>query len=451
MFFIGLVIIAIVLYIRDLKISAMIVFFFFVTSGFDLIPEDVTKLAFFSKGMDYAIMILAGIVFLESLYDFRKFWKPDFFTKYLIMLGVFLLLCIIYSLVVLHLEFAGVFRTVRYLFLWAAWFVFRNMDKRRLVQLSVVLFYVTVVCAVLYLLQIFFNQSILNEGAVSKAEIFGIVFPRFYNQPSMLLFFVFVAIFRNPSHGVLKIITTAILVVAVLGAFHRSLTGFFFFSLFLGFILLLPRLQRIRILTVSAILISVLIVFGGYRFMKSRTYADIQHVMAGEFMDLESGIDIEDMQKSTFTFRLMHLVERNMYLLEHPKAMLIGAGLMPEKSKQTGKMFSFDVGLMEELTSETVQVDTGDIAYSVLLIRFGYLGTALFVLPLIILTVYFYRRKHDKLALLSFSYMIMIFGLSFFSANLTNPLTFLLPMLGFHIISRSDVEPVKMDSILIKK
>jgi hypothetical protein len=423
----------------------MIVFFFFITSGFDLIPEEVTKFTFFSKGMDYAFMIMMGIVFVESLYDFRKFWKPDFFTKYLLFLGIFLLLCIIYSLLVLRLDFAGVFRTSRYLFFWIAWFWFRNMDKQRLEQLMNILFYVTVVCAILFLLQIFFDETILNEGSVSSAELFGIEVPRFYNHPAMLYFFVLVAIFRNPSHGIMKITTTVILVVALLGAFHRSLTGFFFISLFLSFILMLPRLQRIKVLTVSAILVTVLVVFGGYLFLKSRTFADVQNVMAGNFADLETEIDIEDLQKSTFTFRLMHLVERNMYLLEHPKAMLIGAGLMLEESKMTGKMFNFDVGLMSELSNQTVQIDTGDISYSVLLIRFGYVGTLLVVLPMLMLAIYFYKRKHDKLALLSFAYMTMIFGVSFFSGNLMNPITFLLPMLSYHIINQSDVKLVKTD------
>jgi hypothetical protein len=445
MIFVAIAIIAVFLYIRGFRISALILFFFFVTSGFNLLPEEVTEFAFFSKGTDYALIIMTGIVMIESLYNFKTFFKPDFFTKYLIFLGVFLIICMAHSKVILGLELFDIIRTCRYLFFWMAWFIFRSLDKKQLEQLSVVLFYVTVVCSVLYILQIFFDETILNEGAVSEAELFGIKFPRYYNQPSMLYFFTFMAIFRNPSKGAMKIMTTILLVVALLGAFHRNLIGFFFISLFTSCILLLPRLKRIKILTVTALLVFVFIMFAGYRFVKSRTYTDIQNVMNGNFVDLE--MDIEELQKSTFTFRLMHLVERNMYLLEHPKAMFIGAGLIPEDSKKTGKMFSFDVGLAEELTGETVQIETGDISYSTLLIRFGYLGTVLIVLPLIILTIYFYKKRHDKMGLLSFSYMILTFGVSFFSANLVYPFTFLLPMLGYHIINKSNVESKKTDSL----
>jgi hypothetical protein len=425
---------------------ALTMFFFFVTSGFDLIPEEVTKFGFFSKGMDYALIMLAFIVAFECVCDYQSFLRKDFLTKYLLFLGLFLIACIAYSKVILHFEFAGIIRTCRFLFFWLAWFVFRKVDKQRLEQLMTLLFYVTVVCSVLYLLQLFFEESILNEGAVAKAKLFGMIFPRYYNHPAMLYFFVYIAIFRSPAKGLLQPITAAIMIIALLAAFHRSLIGFFFIALFLGLVLRLPRLQRIKVLAVGAVLVGTFVVFEGYRFVKSRTFTDIQHFMSGNLAEIETEIDIEELQQSTFTFRMAHLVERNMYLLEHPKAMLIGAGLIPEDAKGTSKMFNFDIGLTDDMSGKAVQVDTGDIAYSMFLIRFGYLGTALIMLPLILLTVYFYRHKDNPLGLQSFTYMVLVFGVSFFSANLSHPYTFLLPMLSYHIINQTQEEHAKKDA-----
>jgi len=448
MAFLLVVFAAIFLFIRDYKIMAMVLFFFFVTSGFDLIPPEVTKFAFISKGIDYALIILISIVAFECLYGFKSFLKADYLTKYIFCLVVFIIACIAYSNVILGYEFTGIIRTCRYLFFWMAWFVFRSIDRQRLEQLMTILFYVTAFCSVLYILQLFLGESILNEGFVSKAKLFGMVFPRYYNQPAMLHFFVFVAIFRSPAKGILKLIIATIMIIAVISAFHRSLIGSFFLALSLGFILQLPRLQRIKVLTIGAVILGSLVCFEGYRLVKLRTFTDIQHVLAGNLADIENEIDIEDLQKSTFTFRMAHLVERNMYLLEHPRAMFIGAGLVPEDSKEIEKLFNFDIGLNDDKTGKTNQVETGDISYSIFLIRFGYLGTALIILPLIMLSIYFYRHKDNKLGLFSFSYLILTFGTSFFSRNLLEPHTFLLPMLSFHILNKSFDETTIPDNTI---
>jgi hypothetical protein len=435
MVFIAIVITAIILYVRDFKISALFLFFFFVTSGFNLLPEEVTKFTFFSKGMDYAFLILIGIVGIEMIFG-KGFLRPDNFTKYLILLGSFLLICMAYSKFALGLETAGIIRTSRYLFFWIAWFVFRSLEKEQLEMLLKFLFYATVVCALLYIFQIFLGESILNEGLVTKAKFLGMKFERYYNHPDMLYFFAFMAIFHNPLKGVLKVVTASILVAALLGAFHRSLTGFFFISLFLGYLFLLPRLKRMRIMMVTAIIMVGVLVFYGYKFVHSRTYTDVKNVISGNFLDVN--IDITEMQESTFTFRMAHLLERNMYLQEHPRAMIIGAGLIPEDSKKIQSMFDFDIGLAEEITGQTVQVDTGDISYSMLLIRFGYLGTALILAPIFVMLIFFYKHKENKYALFALSHLVLVLGVSFFSANLANPVTFLMPMIAYHIVNKSN-------------
>ena len=437
MVFLALVITAIFLYIWDYKVTTLFLFFFFVTSGFNLVPEEITKFTFFSKGMDYAIIMLFGIVVIESLFS-KDYLKPDGFTKYLILLGIFLVVCMAYSRFVMGLEIAGIIRTCRYMFLWVAWFLFRSLKKEQLEILLKGLFFITIVCAILYTFQILLDTSILNEGMVSQAEIFDMKFKRFYNHPDMLYFFTLMAIFHNPLKGTLKIVTAIILSVALIAAFHRSLIGFFFISLFVGYVLSLPHLKRMTIMTATAILLVGVVVFAGYKFVHSRTYFDIKTVLSGNILDAAEEIDIETMQQSTFTFRMALLMEKNMYLRERPLAMFIGAGLIPEDSKKIDSMFDFNIGLSDGLTGRTFQIDTGDISYTMLFMRFGYLGTALYLLPLIIMMVFFYKRKEDRYALFSFSFLILVFGISFFSSNLTNPINYLLPMICYHIIKKNE-------------
>jgi len=440
MVFIGIVLIAIFLYIRDYKIPALLLFFFFITSGFNLIPEEITEFAFISKGSDYAFMILVGIVVIDSIY-IRGYFNRDNFTKYLIVFASFLIICIIYNKFVLKLGWSDILRTCRYQFFWIVYFLFRHLPKEKLQTLLKCLFFTSLFTAILFLLQIFIDEHILIEGAKLSVKLFGIKIPRFYNQPDMLFFFTFMALYNNPLKGFPKYLSMFIFTAAILGAFHRSLIGGFFISVFIGYVIRLPRLKRIYILTTCSILIGIATIFIGYKFINSRTFIDLKTVLSGEIsMDME--IDMDDLQNSTFTFRMLHLFERNQYIMENPKAMFLGAGLMPEDSKIVEKMFDFKTGLSEGLTDRVIQLDTSDISHSVLLLRFGYLGTVLYLLLFVYLTVFFYKKRSNDYGFFSFLFLTLAFSNSFFSGILINPVTFILPLISYNIIKKMDFEKV---------
>ncbi|MDR0686786.1 MAG: hypothetical protein LBF79_04965 [Dysgonamonadaceae bacterium] len=439
MIFIALVIMAIVLHVFGYKMSAMFLFFFFITSGFNLVPEEVTRFIFISKGIDFAFLIMLGILIIDSIF-IKDFMKPDSMTKFLLPLAIFLVVCMAYSKFVLGISLSEIIRSSRYLFFWAAWFIFRNLNHEQLNNLLKGLFIITLFTSILYILQLFFETDILNKTFVSKAELFGMKLRRYYNHPDMLYFFTFFAIYCNPWKGGLRVLTIFITVLALVLAFHRNLTGFFLIAIGIVWLIRLPRLKRITVLTVSGSLLLMATVFFGYRFVHSRTYTDIKNVLAGNFMDIDTDLS-SVMQEGTFTFRMAHLLERTIYLQEHPRAMIIGAGLMTEDSKKTQSLFGFNVGLAGDATGETVQLDSADISYSVLSIRFGYLGTFVILLPIIVLMVFFYKRRGNNLAVASFSYLVLVFGSSFFSGNLMQPITFLMPVVAYHIVCKEKKIP----------
>lgn len=436
MVFIGLILVSIFLYIREYRISALIIFFFFLTSGFNLVPEEVTELTTgFSKAADYAFFILLGIITIDSIYN-NRFLRNDEFTKYLFLFYGFLACCILYSKFSVGLSWSEIIRTSRYLFFWMAYYVFRKMEREELELLLKSLFTITIVLSVLYLLQIIIGSHILVEHAFSTSQIFGFEIMRFYNQPDMLNFFVFVSIFANPYKGLWKVFSQFILVTALLVAFHRSLIGSFLIALAIGYFVKLSQLKKIRILAVAFFLVLCTIVFFGKRITQSRTYIDLSTVVAGNITEVD--IDIEELANSTFTFRIAHLFERITYLTENPSARIFGAGLIPEDSKKVGQLFDFEVGLLEELTGATVQLETSDISYSVLFIRLGYVGTFLNLLLFIYLGIFFYKKKNDNLGFSIFLYLILTFGVSFFSGNLLAPITFVLPLLTYNILKKKE-------------
>jgi len=437
MIFVLIVIFAIGLYIRGYKISALYIFFLFVTSGFNLIPESVLENNIFSKGMDYAILTIVGMTIVDS-FCVKNYLKPDKLIWMILFFYAFIGLCVIYNTFVLGIGWKDIIRTIRYNVLWIAYLVFRSLSKEELQNLMKCLFLTTVVCAALYILQIILDEHILNETAKYYYWFLGMRIPRFYNQPDMLQIFTFMAIYFNPYKGILKIITTTLLVIALLGAFHRSLVIAFILAISIGYIIRLPRSKRIAILTSISIIAFAFIVFFGYKFANSRTIKDIALVTSGNVADIDAkDIDIEELQKSTFTFRIAHLLERNQYLIDNPQAMLFGAGLMTEDSKLTDSMFDFKVGLLEEVMGKTAQLDTPDISYSILIMRYGYIGTLIALSLYIFLLVFFHKNHNNPVGLFSFAYLIVVIVGTFFSYILILPISFLLPLITYNIIQKS--------------
>ena len=442
MVFIIIVIIAIGLYICGYKVPALFIFFFFLTSGFNLIPEEIFDVKMFSKGMDYAIILVIGMVIIDSL-CVKNYLKPDKLIWFVLIFYIFLASCIAYNRYVIGIDWKEIIRTARYNVLWIVYLVLRNLSKEQLHTLMKCLFLTTVVCASLYLLQIIIDEHILVKTEKVYLKLFEMKIPRFYNQPDMLHFFTFMAIYFNPYKGMLRIITTTILIIALLGALHRSLFIAFILAISIGYIIRLPRTEKIAILTSISIIGFVIIVFWGYTFANSRTVKDIALVASGNIADIEANdFDIEELQKSTFTFRIAHLLERNQYVFEHPNAMLFGAGLMTEDSKSTDVMFDFKVGLIEEALSKTVQLDTGDISYSILIMRYGYVGTLLVLALYIFLMHFFYKNHEDPVGLFSLTYFVVVIVTSLFSYVLVLPIMFILPLITYNIIriSKSEYE-----------
>ncbi|MDR0428340.1 MAG: hypothetical protein LBH12_07015 [Dysgonamonadaceae bacterium] len=447
--FIILILIAVFLYVRGLKACAMLIFFFFLTQGFNLIPEDMTESNFgISKGHDYAILLLGLILFVDVVLLKKRYLKLDTFLKFLLCFFVFLLCSVIYSKFVLHISTKEIIQSTRIYFLWAVYLVFRDMKKEQLKGLMFILFNIVVGLSVLYLFQLVIEENILNKQAVTSTVIGGIRFQRFYNQPDMLYFFTFTALFVNPYKGMIKRTTTIILVSALVLAFHRSLTGFFLFTLGIAYFINLSKGQRWKIATAGAVCLLFIVIFFGSKFAASRTFFDIKIVLTQDVTEVD--IDIEDLAKSTFTFRMAHLAERMEFVSESLASKVFGVGLYPEDSKAVGKRFDFKVGLIEELTGKTVQLATGDIVYSLLILYLGYFGTFLFVLLYIVLMISFYKYKNkSKLALASFLFIVFSFGISFFSANLYLPHTFVIALLAYCLVKKEvEEENIQSEKVL---
>lgn len=438
MAFVPFLILALFLYARGYKVVSLIIFFFFVTSGFQLIEDEVFDLGIgISKGSDLAFFAVLGCLVMDVAFN-KGYLRSDSFTKVLFLFFCYLFIQVLYSRFVVGLSWSEIIRTSRAYIFWLTYFIFRNMDVKDLERLLNCIFVITVILSFIYLLQILIGESILNhEGSISY-KIFGYELKRFYNQPHTIQFITLMAIYKNPLKGLPRLIATFILIVALLGAFHRSLTGCFVFVILLGYVLRLPNQLRVRVIILSLAVLIPSIAFIGHRFVQSRTYADMQAVVAGDFTEIDYE-SLELFQNSTFAFRMGHVYERILYLEENPPGQIIGTGLIAEYSPAANQKFNFLIGLSDNVTGAAVQIETSDISYSPLLLRIGFLGTGLYLLLYISMLIFFFKRKDNEYAFFSFLFIIMALLLSFFSGNLTMPPTYLLLLISYNIVKKQDV------------
>ena len=93
--------------------------------------------------------------------------------------------------------------------------------------------------------------------------------------------------------------------------------------------------------------------------------------VASENIDMKGG-EVE----GNFSFRILHAYERLSYICEHKETMIRGLGYVSERNF---KKEVFATGLYDEERGRVYQLDTGDIAWSLLFVRYGFLGILIFL------------------------------------------------------------------------
>lgn len=115
-----------------------------------------------------------------------------------------------------------------------------------------------------------------------------------------------------------------------------------------------------------------------------------------------SNIEAED----NFTYRLAHAAERLMYILESRDKSIRGLGFISEENY---KEDAFQIGLWSEHSRSTVQLDTGDIAWSILFLRLGLLGITIYLILYFKLINVLRKIRHYDPLFTVYSIIMMVF------------------------------------------
>ena len=425
MLFIPILIVSIILYLSGKRILSTILFFFFLFDGFQIIPEKFFETGMgISKSTDFALLYII-ILFIYGIINTKDFIPIN---KLALLLGGYLLfiVCLIgISYYTYHIPFVEIIRTSRYYLFALSYFVLRRLTKEEISSILKILFCIVIFQSILFTIQGFTGIALLIGAESHKSAK---LITRFYNSPLMLYFFVFYGIFNNPFTGKYKYISALICIVCVYMPLHRSLTISFILILILGLFLKMGKIKQfINYLPMLLLCVIPLVAVMGAQ-LASRTMNDINSVTTGEFVDIE---EIELGEESTLLFRIAHFYERYMHILEKPIETALGSGLMAEESNYTNKKFDFIVGLENEKTGEIVQLETSDIAWSNLIIRYGIIGTLIYLTIYISIMIFYYKHRKVRYALSTFLYLLLLLFTSITSNQLYYVYMLVFPLMFF--------------------
>ncbi|MBO5721166.1 MAG: hypothetical protein J6R61_06565 [Bacteroidales bacterium] len=405
---------AFVWYKQGKRVLSTLTFFGFLTSGYQLIPAEIFAYPISLKPTDYAIVYLVGVIAMEYFAGKRK-ELIDVLPKFTIIFLLFIAVAAGISIFIHHIPISEVVRNTRSYFLLLTPVLYYTLSKEELQRVLKFLLSITIFTSILYILQPILNIPILQgHYTEGKSEFMGLIeIARFYNTPIYLYFFFFYAFYNTDMSSKNRLISIIIMALPIILCMHRSLLmAIIMVILFNQF-----REKIKKIYPILIVLIVALIPFFGAiqgNVLDTKIAQDIIGSVEVTPEDFVPG----ELEGATFTFRVLHFLERIYYASQEWLHLFFGLGFMSEGSDYTINNFDFIVGLENDETGFVNQVDTSDIAWSVFVIRFGIIGTVLYLIYYFALMKFFNKRYSNYISKSAFSVLGVIFITSFTSTQI---------------------------------
>ena len=427
------------------KELSLITFFAFLTGGFQLIPIEVFAWPVSIKPTDYAILYLFGVIAMEYFSGKRK-ELIDVLPKFTLIFLSFIAFAAGVSIFIHHIPIVEVVKNTREYFLLLTPILYYTLTKDELQGVFKTLFRITIFLSILYTLQPILDipimQGYYTEG---KTELFGMFkIARFYNTPTYLYIFFFYVLYSSEFSLKSKILYSSIMALPILLCMHRSLL-----IAIVAVILFNHFKEKIKkIYPILIVLFVALIPFLGTiqgNILDTKIAQDIIGSVDIEPEDFVPGT----LGDATFTFRVLHFLERLYYASEDWINLLFGLGFMSEGSDYTINKFDFIVGLDNEETGFVEQIETSDIAWSIFVIRFGIIGTILYLIYYFTLINFFNKKnKAEALAKVAFSVLGVIFITSFTSVQIVSMEFVSIILLLYVLLKKKEMEDVSKEVCL---
>ena len=397
-----------------MKKWSVLLFLFFCTNGFQLIPNTVIG----SKHTDLAAIYCLFVATFSMIYEDSPERENKKLKTLVVILMYFMLSSILFSRWHYDLSWFQVLQGGRRLFVFVSYFFLVKLKKNDIMWLLNKCYYLTLITSILYIIQVLTDLPVLPYREIVIDPGTGLT--RYHNSPPMLYLFLYLTIFypeliniKRP-HLISLVFLSALLCtqgrIEIFSGIFMMLIGF----LMRGRLSVFGKYAVIFAIALIPVYSSISGRIEGNETSGMSTKEELQGIINGSFK--ESAISGKFKGEGTFNYRLAWIYERMLYLSQRPIGEKIyGLGMISESQTQIiQQRYNFKLGMLLE-NGEVCQLSTPDIAYGNFLTQYGYVGGLLFLMIWIYIMIFGWKnRKKDEwmfiLFLLIAGYLIRSFS-----------------------------------------
>lgn len=378
---------------------------------------------FFADAMLIPNMYDGALVILLAL--LIKYWNKKLvlpaeyrsLTKYITFFSCYIVLLILLDLLLNNISIISVIKTSRHWLFLLAIFVIPKIPVITLKKTLYIVMNITLVISAIISFEFFtgnyYFTEIKYEGGVARGALPS-TFALFY---TMVLACNYYKMSKARRYTYL-----AILILSLLASSTRSIA----LAIVLGYMICIYFNSKNKVNSFAKMFLFIFV--AGAVAMFTPGLKERFSQLGTELSASRANNDVE----GNTTYRLMHFTERFEYLQEKPMQLMFGIGNVVEEDFPD----IFYVGLYNENTQRTTQLNTGDITWSLVLMRLGVVGIVLFVILALKAIKCAATHIPDKLAVATTTYLAITFIILSFAGTACYRGTFwIMPALCMCIIS----------------
>ena len=262
----------------------------------------------------------------------------------------------------------------------------------------------------LFILQYYTNFDVLLSLNIKEQFIRGESLLRIYARPILCSFFAFIYLITFLTNKKKKYFFLYMLFsfMIVLTASRGAIMSHLFCTLFISLFVLKKRGNVFPF--IFLMLVPLIMTFSN-NYYTERLLTGFDDI----FKDIGETNYYEG--SSTFNLRLALAYERFRYINDN-NMYVFGLGFITEDSDGERDL-NFKVGL-KDIYGDIIQIDTGDIAWSLLILKLGFLGSIIFILSYLYILCQAYMKREFPMHLALLFYIINVIALSINSTNIIN-------------------------------
>ena len=418
---------AIYLYLSGRAWLAVVLLFFLMTTGFQLIPVQwmVMPSMGVTKSYDWALLFTGAIIFMKPrIFAWFFVWKR---FRILAVYCLFLLVLLIYSIFIKEIEVSVAVRVFRNFAFFITLLLFLPLQLADFEKIWRLVIYATSIASLLYCLQLPLHTGLLNK-VISDLDVDSAegTISRYYNVPVLVfpvLFFLFFPKYTFPIR--FRNIQLAINLLAMLLTQHRNLLIAALICFFV-YLIMTNRVRLGRAVIYCIFSIGVVIAVDEITSKRlSKGLDDLENPSLNRQVVEFHTVALSDL--STTEFRKLLFMERLRFVLKDETRSVFGIGLITDDSKKA-RTLRFYIGIPDE-DGNISQVANVDIVWAGMLLQLGIAGSLLFIFLHFFLVKAFFSQKSDPYMQTGILYIISLFITSLYGSAISMPYTMSMTML----------------------